>query len=93
MPQRGVSAGLAGENSLGMRAKDPIPGTVNIVLAVTAMAVALSLLWLASHTTSWTWRIVAAVAFSYVNNTIFSLLHEAVHGVFHTRRGVNEWYR
>ena len=75
-----------------VRARDSIPDTINIALAVTAMAVAMALLWLASHTTSWAWRIFAAVVFSFVNNTIFSLLHEAVHGVFHSRQGANEWF-
>lgn len=69
---------------------EPIPGTLNIVLTAASVSAALGLLWLASHTESWGWRIAAAVVFSYVNNTIFSLLHESVHGVFHPRRGVNE---
>ena len=44
----------------------------------------------ASHTESWGWRIAAALAFSFVNNTIFALLHEAVHGLVHPRRAVND---
>jgi fatty acid desaturase len=31
------------------------------------------------------------MAFSFVNNTIFSLLHESVHGIFHRNRHANEW--
>ena len=73
-----------------MRSREPIPGTLNVALATAAVAVALTLLWVASHVESWIGRILAAVAFSFVNNTIFSLLHEAVHGVFHRRRGVND---
>ena len=69
---------------------DPIPGVLNLALAVTAAAAALGLLVFASRTPSWGWRIVAAVVFSYVNNTIFSLLHEAVHGHFHPSRRINE---
>jgi fatty acid desaturase len=69
---------------------EPIPGTLNLALALAAPAAALGLLAFASRTPSWGWRIAAAVAFSYVNNTIFSLLHEAVHGHFHPRRAVNE---
>jgi fatty acid desaturase len=72
------------------RPGEPIPGTLNLVLTVAAVSAASGCLWLASHTESWGWRIAAAVAFSFVNNTVFSLLHEAVHGVFHPHRGVNE---
>ncbi|HYU30569.1 MAG TPA: fatty acid desaturase, partial [Thermoanaerobaculia bacterium] len=69
---------------------EPIPGALNLALAVAAPAAALGLLAFASHTPSWGWRIAAALAFSYVNNTIFSLLHEAVHGHFHPSRTINE---
>ena len=69
---------------------EPIPGALNLALATAAPAAALGLLAFASHTSSWGWRIAAAVAFSYVNNTIFSLLHEAVHGHLHPHPRVNE---
>ena len=70
---------------------EPIPGGLNLALAVLAPAAALGLLVFASRTPSWGWRIGAALAFSYVNNTVFSLLHEAVHGHLHPRRRINEW--
>ena len=69
---------------------DPIPSALNITLAVVAPAAAAALLAAASSTNSWVWRIGAALAFSYVNNTIFALLHEAVHGHLHPNRRVNE---
>lgn len=69
---------------------DAIPGTLNLALSVGAMAAALGLLAFASRTGSWGWRLAAALAFSFVNNTLFSLLHESVHGIFHPRRAVNE---
>ena len=69
---------------------EPIPGALNLALATAASASALGLLAFASHTSSWGWRIAAAVAFSYVNNTIFSLLHEAVHGHLHPHQRINE---
>jgi fatty acid desaturase len=69
---------------------EPIPAGLNLALAVIAPAAALGLLVFASRTASWGWRIAAAIAFSYVNNTIFSLLHEAVHGHFHPNPAINE---
>jgi fatty acid desaturase len=72
------------------RQADPIPGRLNVALALTAAAVALALLWVATHAGSWPPRLAAALLFSFVGNTIFSLLHEAVHGIFHPNRRVNE---
>jgi fatty acid desaturase len=65
-----------------------IPGRLNIALALSAYAAAAGCLWLASR--GGLGAVLAAIAFSYVGNTIFSLLHESVHGIFHPRRGVNE---
>jgi fatty acid desaturase len=67
-----------------------IPGRLNIVIAVAACGAALWLLWLASHASSGWLLAAAAIAFSYVGNTIFSLLHESVHGIFHPRRALND---
>jgi len=52
-------------------------------LAFLSTSAACALLWFVSHTHSLLYRIAGAIAFSYINNTVFSLLHEAVHGVFH----------
>lgn len=71
---------------------EPIPGTLNVALTAVSVSAALALLRIASHTESWAVRITAAVAFSFVNNTVFSLLHEAVHGVFHPKKGINETF-
>ncbi|MBV8457732.1 MAG: fatty acid desaturase [Acetobacteraceae bacterium] len=67
-----------------------IPGTLNLVLLAASTSVAGGLLWIAAHSQSGVVRLLAAVAFSFVNNTIFSLMHEAVHGIFHSRPFVNE---
>lgn len=65
------------------------PGRLNLVLALVAYASAAALLVSASRG-GWAVMLAAAVAFSFVGNTIFSLLHESVHGLFHRRRAVNE---
>jgi len=75
-----------------MRAQEPIPGALNIALSVAAAAASLTLLWCASHATSWVWAVAAAITFSYTNNTTFALLHESVHGLFHSNKMVNEWF-
>ena len=66
-----------------------IPGTLNLVLAGAAAAACCGALWVASHGSPWQ-AALAAIAFSFVNNTMFSLLHESVHGIGHANRRVNE---
>jgi len=50
-----------------------------LILAASAVATA-ACLWLASHSTP-AIAVLAAVAFAFLNNTPFALMHEAVHGV------------
>jgi fatty acid desaturase len=66
-----------------------IPGTLNAVLTVAAASACCGALWVASHGSPWQVAL-AAVAFSFVNNTMFSLLHESVHGIGHANRRCNE---
>lgn len=75
-----------------------IPAMLNAALLVASVVVACGCLWLASHATRWPGQwlggwplaVAAAIVFSYVNNTIFSLMHEAVHGSFNPNRRLNE---
>ncbi|MFY0564596.1 fatty acid desaturase [Archangium lansingense] len=69
----------------------PIPATLNAMLLAAALAACAGCLWLASHAEWLATRLLAAGAFSYVNNTAFSLLHEATHGVLHPSRSTNDW--
>jgi len=71
--------------------KESVPGTLNILLALGAILITLSVLWTASHASSILWFAVSVVVFAFVNNTVFSLLHEAVHGIFHSKLLVNDW--
>lgn len=68
-----------------------IPAKLNLLLLVGAASTSSTLLWAASHTTSLPLMLLCAVIFSFTNNTLFSLLHEAVHGIFSPHRGINEW--
>ncbi len=68
----------------------PIPAALNVALLACALSAGAGALWLASHAEDWPVRLLAAGVFSFVNNTVFSLLHEATHGVLHPRRKVND---
>ena len=69
----------------------PVPAGLNALLLALGGAAALACLWSASHAESWLAVVMAAIAFSFVNNTVFSLLHEATHGVLHGNRRANDW--
>jgi fatty acid desaturase len=68
-----------------------IPGALNLCLLALAACAAGALLHLASHAPSWWLVALVMLCFSFINNTLFSLLHESVHGIFHRSRAVNEW--
>ena len=76
-------------SSASRRASEPIPTALNVLIATGAMAAAGILLWAASHSESWIIIALCAIAFSFVGNTLFSCLHECVHGVFHPNPRVN----
>lgn len=68
-----------------------IPVKFNILIFFVAIIVDSSLLWSASHLGT-VYMIIAAFLFAFVHNTLFSLLHEAVHGVFSKNRFVNDLF-
>ena len=67
-----------------------IPARLNIALLIGAGTATAGCLYVASHAGSLVVTLCAAVAFSFLNNTMFSLMHEAVHGVFHPNPTVND---
>jgi len=68
-----------------------IPVALNNAILAAAMLTAAGALWLASHAAGAWATLAAAVVFAFASNTIFSLLHEAVHGIFHPNATVNRW--
>ena len=68
----------------------PIPARRNLGIAVAAIAANVALLWITAHAPNWWIMALAVFAFSFTNNTVFSLQHEAVHGSFHPDRRLND---
>lgn len=66
----------------------PIPARRNLAIAALALAVCFAALWSAARAPWWGLALVALV-FSFCNNTLFALLHEAVHGNFSPDRRIN----
>lgn len=69
----------------------PIPEKLNIVVFSITLPMIWFLLWVASHL-SLPWALLAAFLFSHLNNTMFSFMHEAVHGVFSKNRLRNDLF-
>jgi fatty acid desaturase len=57
-----------------------MPERLNWLILGSSVAATAACLWLASHG-AWWLALLAAVAFAFVNNVPFALMHEAVHGV------------
>jgi len=57
-----------------------MPERLNWLILGAAAAATSACLWLASHGPWWA-ALLAAIAFAFVNNVPFALMHEAVHGV------------
>ena len=76
--------------SESMTREFPIPARLNLLLLVAASVASATLLYVASHATPG-WKIASAVGFSFTANTLFSLLHESVHGLLHPDHRVNRW--
>lgn len=74
-----------------MTAGAPIPARLNLLLLAGGAVVCAALVFAASRADDWALRVLAAVAFSFTANTMFSLLHESVHGLLHPDARVNRW--
>lgn len=70
----------------------PIYGRLNICIAFFAFGICLTALVMASHAETVYGLAFWAVLFALFNNTIFSLLHEAVHLNFHPSRRINRFF-
>lgn len=65
------------------------PVRLNVFLLCAASIANAALLYTASHAASVWVMVGAAVLFSFTCNTVFSLLHECVHGLFSRHPGLN----
>lgn len=72
------------------KGKDITPSdNLNILLCFLTMGASMGLMYLTSHTDNTIVFILGCLAFGFVNNTIFALMHEATHSILHTKRSVN----
>lgn len=69
----------------------PIPEKRNLAIFFIVLPTTWWLLWSASHST-FLYMFLAAWAYALLHNTIFSLLHEAAHGVLSNNRFRNDFF-
>ena len=69
--------------------KFPIPDVLNVFILLGAAILSLILLKLCSQSNVLWEQVLYGILFSFTVNTIFSLLHEAVHGHLHSHAKVN----
>ncbi|MHA6264889.1 fatty acid desaturase family protein [Arenibacterium sp. CAU 1754] len=67
-----------------------IPGRLNLAILGGTVVILAAALWTASHAQSWVVILLAALVFSFFNNTMYALMHEAVHRHFHADARINE---
>jgi fatty acid desaturase len=73
------------------RARFPIPGRLNLAIALVQLVSAWSLLAIASRAASTATLVLVAIAFAFVMQLGFCLAHEAVHRKLYRQRRVNLW--
>ena len=66
-----------------------IPAHLNIAIAAAAGTASVGLLYAASHASSFWILLACGVAFSFINNTLFGMMHDAVHFAAHPSRKAN----
>jgi len=72
--------------------KYSIPGILNITIFILVLPITWYTLWIASNSENIFYFFLAAFLFALFHNTIFSLLHEAVHDVFSTNSKINNLF-
>jgi fatty acid desaturase len=68
----------------------PIPGRLNICLALLVVLLCATLLWASGQVHSWWAVALIAVIYGFVMNTGYALCHEAEHDIFHPNKVVND---
>jgi fatty acid desaturase len=66
-----------------------IPNRINIIITVVCSAAYFLLLWGASHVHHYGWVILCGFMFAFVMVPVYSLIHEAEHGIVHSNEYVN----
>lgn len=68
----------------------PIPGSLNLCIAAIQLMIAFAVFYFTSRASEW-WQILGlACLFGILGNSIYSIIHEAEHGILHPVRWIND---
>lgn len=70
--------------------KYPIPGTLNVCLAVIIVLASATLLWASGRVESWWALLLLAALYGVVMKSGYALAHEAEHDILHRRQWIND---
>ena len=66
-----------------------IPGPVNLIIIIVCSLMYFLLLWEASHTQHYGWTLICGFLFAVNMVPVYSLIHEAEHGILHSNERMN----
>jgi len=69
----------------------PIPGKLNLGLAIMLTGALITILWAAGQVNDWWAVALLAVAYGILMNTGYALFHEAEHNLFHPNKRINNF--
>jgi len=67
-----------------------IPNKINVTIAVVCSLAYFALLWASSHVNHYGWVLFFGFLFAIIMVPVYSLIHEAEHGIIHTDKRINE---
>ncbi len=68
----------------------PIPAPLNLLIIALQLAATFAIFYFTSQATTWWHLAILAALFAIVGNSIYSIVHEAEHGILHPNKRINE---
>lgn len=69
----------------------PIPTRLNLTIIVVQLICLFAVFYFTSLATAWWHLAILAGIFAILGNSIYSIIHEAEHGILHPNPAINEW--
>ena len=67
-----------------------IPDRINMVITILCTCAYIALLWTASHVHDYRWVLLCGFLFAVIMVPVYSLIHEAEHGIINSNEAVND---
>lgn len=67
-----------------------IPNRTNLIIAILSSCAYFALLWTSSHVNNYGWVLLCGFLFAVIMVPVYSLIHEAEHGIINSNEGAND---